>query len=94
MCSIYIPNFHSEKYSLFIFSVLTSFSLNFNFSTQIKSLFIFCALTSFFPFQFFHSNRKFVYFQRFDEFFSMFSGPQEKRLVSIRQDTVSKYIWS
>ena len=32
---------------MFIFSVLTSFSLNFNFSPQIKSLFIFIVLTSF-----------------------------------------------
>ena len=31
-----------------IFSVLTSFSLNLNFSRQIKSLFIFSVLTSFF----------------------------------------------
>ena len=34
--------------SLFIFSVLTSFSFNFNFSPQIKSLFIFNVLTRFF----------------------------------------------
>ena len=34
--------------SLFIFSVLTSFSFKINFSCQIKSLFIFRVLTSFF----------------------------------------------
>ena len=39
---------NSNTNSLFVFSVLTSFSLNFNFSSQIKSLFIFSDLTSFF----------------------------------------------
>ena len=39
---------NSNTNSLFVFSVLTSFSLNFNFSSQIKSLFIFSVLTSFF----------------------------------------------
>ena len=68
-------NFSRQIKSLFIFSVLTSFFLNFNFSfsRQINSLFIFRGLTSFFPqFQSFRSNQLFVYFQRFDEFFRCF----------------------
>ena len=59
--------------TLFIFNVLTSFSLGFNFSTRIKTLLIFSVLTSFsLNFNFFQSNLKFVYFQRFDEFFAQF----------------------
>ena len=42
---------------------------------RLKSLFVFCVLTSFFPqFQFFPTNQKLVYFQRFDESFPQ--GPR------------------
>ena len=42
---------------MFIFSVLTSFSLSFSFSTQIESLFIFRVFTSFSLFQIIHTSR-------------------------------------
>ena len=70
--SIFFPfslNFSLQIKSLFIFSGLTSFSLNFNFSSQIKSFFFFFfqGFDEFFP-QFYTSTQKFVYFQHFDEF--------------------------
>ena len=69
----HVTSYRINIKSMFVFSGLTSFFIDFNFCRQIKSLFIFSGLTSFFPqFQFFPSSQKFVYFQCFDEFFPHF----------------------
>ena len=63
---------------MFIFSVLTSFFIDFKISLQIKTLlfkFVYfqCFDKFFQKVQCFPSNDKFVYFQRFDEFFPSIS---------------------
>ena len=72
--------------SLFIFSVLTSFSLNFNYSCYFKGLFIFSVLTSFsLNFNFSSQIKSVYFFSVLTSFFIVSISPEKNSCISFFQ---------